>query len=530
MVGLELSLQPPHEGLFVEPGQQATCDVRVRNSGTQMLKVSFEVLGDVSSWTTIGPPEFGLFPDTTGIATLRFQPPRNSSTSAGPCPFAVKASIAGGVGSSTVEEGTIHIDAVHSVELSLVPHRVSGIRHSRHRLVVTNTGNSSTTISLAAADPDELLMFRISPSRFDIASGETISAKLVATSHEMGRAEHPFTVTAATPASKSSAASTQGMMAQRSLMSIRTGIGAALIGAAAGWLYRNPPAGSIRPASWHQLAPRSRVDKTRRTTTNGARDQGAANQTGGQSGSNQGGGQSSGNQTGGQAGGNQTGGQAGGNQTNGRGSGSTSPATLPPPTESTRSPESIAVRSNGELDVVARGPGNELDYYWKSPGLSWAKSLIGQAGSTFASPGIFVRSSSEADVVAQGPITSCSTTGTSQASPTGAQPTSEPPSLRRRSSFAHLAKPTWSPEVPTTSCSTTGSSRVHLSGLRQWSVRTGPRSRRQRSLSTHRKWCTSSLRVPVTLCWITRPLPVTPSRPEARSARMDLPMADQLLQ
>ncbi|HEY2511537.1 MAG TPA: hypothetical protein VGI39_11800, partial [Polyangiaceae bacterium] len=67
-------------------------------------------------------------------------------------------------------------------------------------------------------------------------------------------------------------------------------------------------------------------------------------------------------------------------------------------TSTTFSQPSIFVRSSGEADVVARGGGGVLDYYWATPGSSWSSAVI-QTGITSAA-NIFVRSTGEADVVA----------------------------------------------------------------------------------------------------------------------------------
>ena len=61
----------------------------------------------------------------------------------------------------------------------------------------------------------------------------------------------------------------------------------------------------------------------------------------------------------------------------------------------------IAVRSNGEADVVAEEIDHSLWYYWATPGSPWHSAQL--PGSAYSSPAIAVRSTGEADVVAQGP-------------------------------------------------------------------------------------------------------------------------------
>lgn len=64
---------------------------------------------------------------------------------------------------------------------------------------------------------------------------------------------------------------------------------------------------------------------------------------------------------------------------------------------------SLFVRDSGEADIVVQGPNGALDYYYATPGANWSMTEIAPAGTTFSAPSIFVRSSGEADVVAQGP-------------------------------------------------------------------------------------------------------------------------------
>jgi hypothetical protein len=62
----------------------------------------------------------------------------------------------------------------------------------------------------------------------------------------------------------------------------------------------------------------------------------------------------------------------------------------------------IAVRADGEADVVAAGPNNSLFYYWATPGSQWNSTMIAGAQTTIWDPAIAVRSDGEVDVGAAG--------------------------------------------------------------------------------------------------------------------------------
>ena len=63
----------------------------------------------------------------------------------------------------------------------------------------------------------------------------------------------------------------------------------------------------------------------------------------------------------------------------------------------------IAVESNGRAHVVAQGVSLSLRYYSATPSSPWSGYTIAGNGTTFSSPAIAVRSNGEVDVVVQGP-------------------------------------------------------------------------------------------------------------------------------
>src|SRR5439155_21565284 len=74
----------------VEPGSQATAEIRVRNTGSVVDLFTFEVLGDAKPWSTLEPATFSLFPGAEETARITFSPPRSSQVAAGQIPFAVR--------------------------------------------------------------------------------------------------------------------------------------------------------------------------------------------------------------------------------------------------------------------------------------------------------------------------------------------------------------------------------------------------------------------------------------------------------
>src|SRR5438105_5154591 len=75
------------KAVTVTPGGEASCEVRVRNSGTIVDQFTLEVLGDASPWTIVEPAVIPPFPGAEAVARVRFKPPKSSSVLARAIPF-----------------------------------------------------------------------------------------------------------------------------------------------------------------------------------------------------------------------------------------------------------------------------------------------------------------------------------------------------------------------------------------------------------------------------------------------------------
>jgi hypothetical protein len=172
--------------LAVEPGSQASAEVRVRNTGTVVDQFTFEVLGEAGPWSTVEPPSLSLFPGAEGTARVQFAPPRLATTPSGPVPFALRADSKEDPEGSQVEEGTVTVSPFSEVIAELIPRTSHGSRHGKHDLAIDNRGNAQQRVALSATDPDALLIFDIRPPELVAAAGTAGFAKVRA------RARRPF--------------------------------------------------------------------------------------------------------------------------------------------------------------------------------------------------------------------------------------------------------------------------------------------------------------------------------------------------
>jgi hypothetical protein len=181
----------------VEPGGEASAEVRVRNTGTVVDQFACNVVGDASAWARCDPPGISLFPDAEQTISVRFAPPRSSAVTAGSVPFGVRVTSQEDPDFSVVEEGVVQIGGFAAVQARVVPRTSEGKRRAVHRVEVTNTGNSPVTAELSASDPDEMLAFELDPPTLTVGPGATEISRLKVASRKgptKGGRRLPFTV------------------------------------------------------------------------------------------------------------------------------------------------------------------------------------------------------------------------------------------------------------------------------------------------------------------------------------------------
>ena len=147
----------------VEPGETASCEIRLRNTGQTVDQFTIDVLGDSDGWVTVEPENVRLFPDSEGVAVLTFRPPRLSTVAAGPHSFGVRIFSHEDPEGSVVEEGTVDVAPFVETNAELVPRTSRGRRRTVHELAVDNRGNTPINADLSAWDPDNLLGFDVAP-------------------------------------------------------------------------------------------------------------------------------------------------------------------------------------------------------------------------------------------------------------------------------------------------------------------------------------------------------------------------------
>ena len=175
-VGASVTLSVP--SVAVQPGGEATIDLRLRNTGTVVDEFSLSVLGDAAGWATVEPPTVSLFPGAEETARIIFRPPRSSSVPAGPMPFGLHARSREDAAGSTVEEGVVEVGPFLEPFAELIPRTSRGSRSASHDVAIDNRGNVQLNAELEAADADRLLGFDVKPPGIVVDPGMAGFAKV----------------------------------------------------------------------------------------------------------------------------------------------------------------------------------------------------------------------------------------------------------------------------------------------------------------------------------------------------------------
>jgi hypothetical protein len=171
-----VSVQTP--ALAVDPGQQVSTEIRVRNTGDVVDQFAFQPLGDAAGWMTVDPPVVRLFPDGDQVVTVTIAPPRNPSSKPGMATWALKAIPQEDPDGAAVGEGTVDVGEFVEVSAELQPVNGRGRLTGRFDIAVDNRGNVPVPVRLLASDTEQVLGFDFSPIALETMPGSAHFSKL----------------------------------------------------------------------------------------------------------------------------------------------------------------------------------------------------------------------------------------------------------------------------------------------------------------------------------------------------------------
>ena len=184
--------------IAVKPGEEASCEVRVRNKSNVVDQYEIQVVGEPSRWTIVEPTTLSLFPDAEGVARVRFRPARSSGVASGSKQFSIAVQSKASPNIAAFQDGSIDVALYQEASLSIVPRTSRGGESVSHRVTIENHGNAPLRATLEASDVDELLNFQFEPLALAVAAGQSAYAQLTVTPrsrfYDGPPQPHPFKV------------------------------------------------------------------------------------------------------------------------------------------------------------------------------------------------------------------------------------------------------------------------------------------------------------------------------------------------
>jgi hypothetical protein len=181
-MGSSASLDRPE--LSVEPGQEVSAQLRVRNSGSVVDQFTFEGLGAGAAWIEAEPESLSLFPGAEGTVTIHFRPPRSPNTTPGPTPFGVKVVSSEDPMGSAVEEGVITVGRFADRTVELYPLTARGRRKGQFEVAVDNRGNSPIEVEFAGSDPENACRYAFARQALMVEPGTAHFTKFDVIPHD----------------------------------------------------------------------------------------------------------------------------------------------------------------------------------------------------------------------------------------------------------------------------------------------------------------------------------------------------------
>jgi hypothetical protein len=175
-MGVSVVMDPV--GAPVVPGQRATTNIRIRNTGAVVDQFVLDVVGEAATWSHVEPSSVNLLPGEEQVAQVVFEPPRSTRLPEGPAAYALRVMSREDTAGSAVHEAVVDIAPYSQVVGELLPRTSTGRRSGRHQLALDNLGNHPELISVTASDPDLKLRFDLDPVNVTIDPGTATFVKV----------------------------------------------------------------------------------------------------------------------------------------------------------------------------------------------------------------------------------------------------------------------------------------------------------------------------------------------------------------
>jgi hypothetical protein len=174
-MGVRASFGPP---IRVVPGELASSELVVENTGESSATVRVVLLGEAGEWGWATPATLTVRPGSPASATVTIKLPRASPPGPGPRTIVAAVVPLDDPASRVEAAGTLDVAPFVHLVATLRPPTSTGRAAGRHQLVVANQGNAPVTATAGGEGDD--VSIRIDPATLVIGPGQEASAQVVA--------------------------------------------------------------------------------------------------------------------------------------------------------------------------------------------------------------------------------------------------------------------------------------------------------------------------------------------------------------
>lgn len=222
---MSFAVQMVADSVQVEPGSSIPVAIEVTNRADATDHFELSVEGIDPEWTAVPVPTFSVAANETHVERFFLKPPRESGSQAGNYPFVVKIRSLESGESRTVQ-GILEVKPYHHLSVDVLPRRVvvsPFAKETDFQVTVMNLGNTEQTLQLFANDADDVFAFEFESEQVTLGPGhqKTINLSASATKNPLlaNARLQAITVTARSVANPAVAASAQGQIEQKALIS-----------------------------------------------------------------------------------------------------------------------------------------------------------------------------------------------------------------------------------------------------------------------------------------------------------------------
>lgn len=221
---MSFSLVLVTEMVQVEPGSSIPVAIELINKAETPDQFELVVEGTDAEWLALPVPQFNVGANESHTERFFFKPPRESTSQAGNYPFVVRVRSLE-TGETRTAQGVLEVKEFAHLTVDVQPRRVKISPFSKEvdlQVMVLNLGNSEQTVQLFANDTEDMFAYEFDQEQVTLGPGNQKTVSMTTTSTKSSLLANSrlqgFNVTARSVNNPAVAASTQGQVEQRALV------------------------------------------------------------------------------------------------------------------------------------------------------------------------------------------------------------------------------------------------------------------------------------------------------------------------